>query len=137
MKRFILTMVVVLGVLLYVSRVFDPPVETRTSTRAAIPTSSTSQVVYRMRVQNCLTFAVTYNVTGGTSQKEITACPGEDVIARFSGSAGDFVYLSAQNTNQVFPQTPFACQIVVNGNTIAEVESVGFAKIASCSGTIR
>lgn len=113
------------------------------STRAAEP--STYRVVYQIHFDNgvsselmdtCADFSVTYEVPNGTSQKEIEACEPSTEVARHSGESGDFLYLSIQNTAPRNSAARFSCIIQVNGKTVASVESVGWANIASCSGSI-
>lgn len=99
--------------------------------------SSSYEVVYRIAVPRCTEFGVTYSMPDGTSQRDITACPGNGVVDGFYGAYGDFVYLSAQNQGHSSNGTGFTCVIEVNGKVIANVQSAGFANIASCSSSIQ
>lgn len=97
---------------------------------------SAYHVVYRVTTTECTDFSVTYAMPNGTAQKDERACPSDDVIGDFYGSRGDFVYLSAQNTGRSGNNVIFTCLIEVDRKMVAQVQSVGFANIASCSGSI-
>jgi hypothetical protein len=96
-----------------------------------------ADVIYRVKTlaARCGNFSVTYSVPDGTAQKDVTVCPDKDVVDSFTVNGGKSLYLSVQNIGDRNNQTRFSCQILVDGKVAAEVESVGFAKIASCSAS--
>lgn len=105
---------------------------------AAADASATKshEVAYKIVVFECTKFSVTYQMPGGTSQKDVMMCPGNDSVDGFNGSPGDFIYLSAQNSGRDYNNTTFTCEIDVDGKRAVRVQSAGFANIASCSGSI-
>lgn len=86
--------------------------------------------------QSCADFAVTYAVPNGTSQKDVSACIGLTDVARFRASPGGTAYLSIQNTAPQNSLAKFSCIISVDGRIVAEVRSVGWPNIASCSALL-
>lgn len=140
MKILVVTMAVII-VALVVALVAEPKSNLPTSTTRAVSFATASQsemrmVAYRVRAGDCLTFSLTYNLPTGTSQRDKMVCPGDDKIEIFTARSGDSVYLSAQNVTNAYIQRPFSCVITVDGREVAAVQSVGFAKIATCSGLI-
>lgn len=93
------------------------------------------RVVYRIATSECTEFSVTYEMPGGTSQRSVTACPGDNSVDIFDGSSGDFVYLSIQNSGNSSIRARFACVILDNEVEVARVWSSGRYSIASCSGS--
>lgn len=85
---------------------------------------------------DCAEFDVTYAMPDGTAQKEVSAGNGYTDVARFRARPGEHIYLSIQNTWPSGNEARFACVIKVDRKIVAQVESVGFANIASCSGSI-
>lgn len=107
----------------------------------AAPARDTSNVVYRIRsgaqAGRCMEFAVTYAMPGGTAQRDIEVCSGIANVDRFDGGRGDRAYLSIQNTAPRNSLARFSCVVMVDGEIVAETQSVGWANIASCSESLR
>lgn len=102
------------------------------------PTPKSYNVVYRvMTLPPCGDFAVTYRLPDGTVQKDARICPEENVINSFTAHSGDSLYLSAQNQWHPENRKKYTCQILVDGNVISEIESVGFASTATCEGVAK
>lgn len=88
-------------------------------------------------MDTCAEFSVTYAMPNGTAQEEAEACKGVNYVARFRGNSGDHLYLSIQNTHPKNSLARFSCMISVDGRIVAEVESIGWPNIASCSTLMR
>lgn len=97
--------------------------------------SSTSEVVYE--VEGTAEMAsITISVPGGgTSQASDIDVPmqtSSHVGLRNTFSSGEFLYLSAQNSQD---HGTIICRITVDGVVVAEVTSSGAYVIATCDGT--
>lgn len=136
MKAFIVIVSLIVGLWLFVTYL------DRNDLHANVPAHSapqTHEVVYKILTTDCMTFDVTYEMPGGTSQKSVNACPSGNVVDHLTAKHGDFLYLSAQNTMEPYAgytQKPFSCSISVDGEAVATVQSTGFASIASCDARI-
>jgi hypothetical protein len=143
MKAFLVIVSLIVGLWLFVTYLDRNDLHATAPTyRVSAPAHSASQtheVVYKILTTDCMTFDVTYEMPGGTSQKSVNACPSRNVVDHLTAKHGDFIYLSAQNTMNPYagyPQKSFSCTISVDGEAVATVQSSGFASIASCHGRI-
>lgn len=80
-------------------------------------------------------FDTTYQMPSGTAQKSTDVCENSGIadVDQFTGSRGDFVYLSVQNDKQF---AKISCQIYIDGKLAYQTYSEGQYVIASCSGSI-
>lgn len=99
-------------------------------------TSTTHEVVYL--VTGSTTQAdLTYQVGSKQSQQSgvdvpVTSTSGSTGL-RFIAGSGDFLYLSAQNTQD---SGTIGCEILVDGQSVASNESSGGYTITTCSGRV-
>lgn len=102
--------------------------------RAASSTSragATAAVSYRVSGSGRSASLTYTNATGGIEQKEAVRLPWEQT---FTGRAGQFVSISAQNQGQSGSVT---CEILVDGVVVKHSTSDGAYTIASCSGAVQ
>jgi hypothetical protein len=80
-------------------------------------------------------FDTTYQMPSGTSQRSVSVCENSGIaqVDQFSGSYGDYVYLSVQNDEQY---AKISCEIFIDGKLAYQTFSEGQYVIASCSGSI-
>lgn len=100
------------------------------------PSPSPRRVAYHVTVASCTNFAVTYHEVDGVAQVDVHACPDRTRITEFDAYPGTYVSISAQNRGSSQNRTPFTCRIEADALLLAEVQSVGFASIASCHATV-
>lgn len=84
---------------------------------------------------SCFGFDTTYELGSGTAQKRVNICDGarRTTVDQFTGSSGDFVYLSVQNDKYL---ARIGCSIYIDGKLVYQTHSEGQYVIASCSGSI-
>jgi hypothetical protein len=106
------------------------------SLAAPASANGSNLVEYTITVFDCTDFGVTYAMPNGTSQKDVRVCNGTQVVDTFYGSSGQSLYLSAQNIGPDHNGQIFTCAIDVDHQRVAQVQSQGFAKIASCNAAL-
>lgn len=137
MKLFLLALAMVAALL--VGGIGGYMIGVRTRTVAPAPDTAlppTHEVAYRVPVSQCTEISASYNLPAGSKVSTSRICPDAAVVASFSAQRGDSLYLSAQNQSHPDNRNHFACEIVVDGMILAQVEAVGFSEIASCSATV-
>lgn len=75
-------------------------------------------------------FSITYEINGNTEQQTID---GTSWNESFTGSSGDFVYVSAQADNE---NASVTAEIEIDGDNLKSASSHGDYVIATASGTI-
>lgn len=109
---------------------------------SAVSASRVRRVVYKVTTNrdssiypSCYAFDTTYAVPNGTAQRSVNICNGArtEVVHTFTGSRGDFVYLSVQNDEYL---ARIACEIYIDDELVYRTFSQGQYVIASCGGSI-